>query len=398
MKTLNGHLTYCSNIHTGEDWQHHFLVLQNSIPVIKQQVSPNSPMGIGLRLANQASIDLSQKENLEAFKNWLSEQNCYVFTMNGFPYGDFHDAVVKDQVHAPDWTTTNRRDYTIRMFEILADILPNDMQEGGISTSPLSYRYWWETPEKLAEAIAISTTHILQVVEKLAEIQQATGKVLHLDIEPEPDGILENSAEFIDWYQHILLPSAKEYFKDKNLTDKQIEELIHTHVQLCYDICHFAVNYEKPEEALAKLEQLGIKIGKFQVSSAIRVVFDEQKAEKLAALAQYNEPTYLHQVVALKEDGSFEKFTDLGDALNAAQTVSYQEWRVHFHVPLFIEHYGLLSSTRNDIGETLALHKQKPATNHLEIETYTWGVLPAEVQAPLNDSIVREIAWVKTLV
>ena len=124
MKTPYGHLTYCSNIHTGEGWQEHFSELKKNIPDIKKAVCPDAPMGIGLRLANQASIDLSESQNLEIFKKWLAENDCYVFTMNGFPYGGFHDVVVKDQVHAPDWTTQSRVDYTNRMFEILAKILP----------------------------------------------------------------------------------------------------------------------------------------------------------------------------------------------------------------------------------------------------------------------------------
>jgi hypothetical protein len=80
--------------------------------------------------------------------------------------------------------------------------------------------------------------------------------------------------------------------------------------------------------------------------------------------------------------------------LDAFEVGKYSEWRVHFHVPLFLEKYNLLSSTQSEIVKTLNIQNQKPFTNHLEIETYTWGVLPAEFQVPLNESIVREIEWV----
>ena len=397
MQTPFGQLTYCSNIHTGEDWQHHFSELQENIPLIKKNVCPNHLFGIGLRLANQASIDLSEPKNLQTFQKWLADNDCYVFTMNGFPYGGFHDVVVKDNVHAPDWTSKERADYTIRMFRLLAQILPNELTEGGISTSPLSYRFWWKDEKSLTDAVQIATQNMLLVVDELVKIAEETGKILHLDIEPEPDGILENSVEFIDWYQNVLMPLAIEHFAKKSISATSVKEIINTHVQLCYDICHFGVSYEEPQPAINQLNSLGIKVGKIQISSAIRVDFTTNTEAKLKALAQYDEPTYLHQVVALRADGKFDKYPDLKQAIDNFEEGKHTQWRVHFHVPLFLETYGLLSSTQAEIIKTLAIQKATPFTNHLEIETYTWGVLPASVQVPLNESIIREITWVQSI-
>jgi hypothetical protein len=388
-----GQLTYCSNIHSGEEWQQHFSILQENIPSIKQAVCPDSHFGIGLRLANQASIDLEDENAFSAFQQWLHATNCYVFTMNGFPYGGFHDTVVKDQVHAPDWTTEERLSYTIRLFHLLAKLLPEELVEGGISTSPLSYRFWWNSPESLQEAIAISTNNMLKVVDELVAIRATTGKILHLDIEPEPDGIFDNGTDFIEWYVNVLRPTAIQHFALQGIEADEALEIITTHIQLCYDICHFAVSFEDPQTVVNRLREEGIKVGKIQISSAIKVDFSQDEQAKLKAIAAYNEPSYLHQVVALRKDGTFEKFADLGLAIDAFQENTYQEWRVHFHVPLFLETYGLLDSTQNDIVNTLAIHRNAGFTNHLEIETYTWGVLPAEVQAPLNESIIREIQW-----
>jgi hypothetical protein len=396
MKTPFGQLTYCSNIHPGQDWQEHFSVLKSSIPEIKKAVSPTNPMGIGLRLANLASIDLLEKSNYDDFENWLKINDCYVFTMNGFPYGNFHNVVVKDQVHAPDWTTQDRTEYTIRLFGILAKLLPKNVTEGGISTSPLSYRFWWKTEIELQEATKIATQNIVLIVENLIEIFYQTGKTLHLDIEPEPDGILENSDEYISWYNNYLIPIGVEKLNAKGYSEKKAIELIKKHIQLCYDVCHFALGFEEPKAVIKKLEKEKLKIGKIQISSALKVDFSENANEKLQALAQYNEPTYLHQVIAKLKDGSFQKFRDLGEALIGFHS-NIETWRVHFHVPIFLEKYGLLSSTQSDIIETLRLQKDSPFTNHLEIETYTWGVLPDEFQAPLNESIIREINWVKGL-
>jgi sugar phosphate isomerase/epimerase len=213
---------------------------------------------------------------------------------------------VKDQVHAPDWTSDERVAYTIRMFQLLSRLLPNHLTEGGISTSPLSYRFWWKDETALTQAIQTATQNMLTVVDELLLIAEDTGKILHLDIEPEPDGILENSGEFIDWYQNTLIPMAIEHFAQKSISEEKTIEIIHTHIQLCYDICHFGVSYEEPQPAIDKLNELGIKVGKIQISSAIKVDFTSDAAAKLQAIVQYDEPTYLHQVVALRTDGKFD--------------------------------------------------------------------------------------------
>lgn len=396
MHTPYGHLSYCSNIHPGEDWKEHFAVLQDSIPQIKADVCPDKAFGIGLRLANQASIDLSENQNFESFRNWLADNDCYVFTMNGFPFGNFHHSAVKDQVHAPDWTTKERTDYTIRLFQLLAKLLPENLAEGGVSTSPLSYRFWWQGEDALKEATIKATKNMISVVEALIDLKESSGKTLHLDVEPEPDGILENSDEFINWYNNYLLPLGIEQLQTKGLSIENATKAIKTHIQLCYDVCHFAVGFEAPKDVLAKLEAEQLKVGKIQISSALKVDFANQANEKLEVIAQYNEPIYLHQVVAQKNDGSFVKFPDLSEAI-AEFDNNISSWRVHFHVPLFLEQYGLLGSTQSDIVDTINLHKEKPFTQHLEIETYTWGVLPKEFQAPLNESITREINWVKSI-
>ena len=207
MLTSAGHLTYCSNIHAGESWADHFAALKKYFPSVKKNISPDMPMGIGLRLSNEASLDLIRDEQLAIFSTWLTENDAYVFTMNGFPYGGFHHVRVKDQVHTPDWTTTDRVDYTIRLFRILEKLLPEGM-DGGVSTSPLSYRHWFGSPDSLKTARQKATNNILLVAEELVRIQKNSGKWLHLDIEPEPDGILESGAEFIDWYENELLPAG----------------------------------------------------------------------------------------------------------------------------------------------------------------------------------------------
>jgi len=398
MQLANGHLTYCTNIHAGETWPAHFTALKDNFPAIKKQASPDQPMGIGLRLSNKASIELQKAENLTVFKQWLQANDAYVFTMNGFPYGEFHYTVVKDQVHAPDWTTTLRVDYTVRMFHILSYLLPKDM-DGGISTSPLSYKYWHKTPEELQRAKTKATENILLVAEELIKLRQSTGVTMHLDIEPEPDGVLETGAEFITWYQDVLLTMGRESIASKfNITADEAEQLIKDHITLCYDVCHFAIGYEPHGGVIAELASKGIKVGKIQISAALKATLpdDTESRESIKnAFARFNESTYLHQVVAKKVNGKLLRYPDLPEALADIENPMVQQWRAHFHVPLFTAEYGLVQSTQADIVTVLDLFKKAPFTHHLEVETYTWGVLPDEKKLPLNDSIVRELNWVK---
>ena len=179
-----GHLSYCTNIHGGECWEDHFALLREHFSHIKQIVSPNQAMGIGLRLSDLASKDLTEASQLTAFKDWLASQDAYVFTMNGFPYGAFHGDVVKAYVHSPDWTTDERFQYTVRLFDILAQLIPDGM-DGGISTSPLAYRHWYTDTESKWEAMRKRTTQqLIDVAEHLIRLQKEQGKLWHLDIEP----------------------------------------------------------------------------------------------------------------------------------------------------------------------------------------------------------------------
>jgi len=387
MKLNSGHLTFCTNIYAGENWEAHFAVLKASFPILKAKLSPDSNMGIGLRLSNLASIEILENNHLALFKQWLEDEGGYVFTMNGFPYGGFHHTRVKDQVHAPDWTTNDRVDYTLRLAEILSQLLPDDM-DGGISTSPLSYKPWFTDAEAREIATIKATANILKVAEGLHQIQEQTGKVIHLDIEPEPDGFLESGPEFIDWYENVLLSAGND------------EKLIKNHIRLCYDVCHFAIGYEPHTTIINELNDKGIKIGKIQISAALKAKLPESIADStvvLDQLSRFDEPTYLHQVIARKNDGSLIRYPDLADALSEGEDLKIDELRAHFHVPIFVEDMGLIQSTQSDITEVLNLQKNNPFTAHLEVETYTWDVLPTDLKAPLNDSIIRELAWVKTL-
>jgi hypothetical protein len=398
METPFGNLTYCTNIHPGESWEDHFAALKENIPAIKKRLSPDKPFGIGLRLSQVASKALAKKENLTDFRKWLDQEQCGVFVINGFPYGSFHRAKVKDHVHTPDWLTKERVDYTIQLFTILSSLLPKNT-EGGVSTSPLSYKYWHST-ERQQRAITVrsATQNILKVLAELVRIRTSTGQLLHLDLEPEPDGLIGNGPEFLTWYHDDLLPLGISFLKEHFAYGREEAiAAIKDHIQLCYDICHFAVGYEEHASIIKEIERLGIKVGRVQISAALKAAMSQKvegRKEVIEAFKPFNESTYLHQVVARQQDGSLKRYPDLPQALEDAGNPGTREWRSHFHVPLFVEDYGALQSTQGDIREVLSIHKEKPFTRYLEVETYTWEVLPSKLKLPMKESIVRELEWV----
>ncbi|MBD2214817.1 metabolite traffic protein EboE [Nostoc linckia FACHB-104] len=394
----NFHLTYCSNIHPGESWGEVFANLKKYIPELKSRLSPDAAFGIGLRLADTAAKELLVGENLAQFQAWLTQNNLYVFTLNGFPYGGFHRQVVKDQVYAPDWSNQERVEYTLNLANILATLLPESL-DGGISTLPLSYKPWWLDKEEKKEIVfKTSCLNIAAVVAEMIRIQQVTGKLLHIDLEPEPDGLIENTSEVIEFYQNWLLPIAGNYLAEQlDIEHSLAESKLLDHVRICYDTCHFSVEYEQPESVFARLASAGIKIGKMQISAAIQVKIPpefEKRSLIVERLQPFAESTYLHQVIERRADGTLHHYPDLMTALPQLQQSLAEEWRTHFHVPIFIRDYQILQSTQDDIVTILHLLQQNHACQHLEIETYTWDVLPPEMKIDLLTSIQREYEWV----
>lgn len=395
--TINqpAHLSYCTNIHAAHGWENVQEKLNHYVPALKERLAPDQSFGIGLRISGLESKELLEGDTLKNFKQYLDERGLYVFTVNGFPYGDFHSQPVKENVHAPDWRDTERVDYTFRLIDILAELLPNDMQ-GSISTSPLSYKRWVDLND--AATWELFTLHMIRIVNKLVKLREERGIHIHLDIEPEPDGVIENSVELVKFYESCLLKTgATQLARMFDVSAEVARQHIRDHIQVCFDTCHVAVAYEDPAEVLERYEALGIKVGKIQISSALKIDLAhdmEQREAMKTRLEQFKESTYLHQVLQRNADGTITQYPDLPQALPHIHNPEAVEWRVHFHVPIFIEEYGGLQSTQDTILKTFDLLKEKPFSDHMEVETYTWDVLPKDLKTDLLESIDRELKWV----
>lgn len=384
------------NVHPGITLDEVEENIRTYLPPLKECFSPDAPFGLGLRIAGEASKELLEGDRLDRFRELMDSLGLYAFTMNGFPYGSFHGEAVKGDVHAPDWQDEERLGYTFRLSTILARILPGDIDEGSISTSPLGYKP--RVDLDMPANWMVYTLNVVRVVQHLVRLREETGKLIHLDIEPEPDGVLGNGEELIEYFEKWLLTQGVAMLADRAGNDPGLaREQILDHVRVCFDTCHVAVSYEDPRELLDRYDALGIKVGKVQISSALKVTLPEDEVGRKRVsneLGAFNEPVYLHQVIQRNRDGSFKNYRDLPDALSQINDRDAEEWRLHFHVPVFVEAYEAFDSTQDSIIRTFRLLQERSFANHLEIETYTWDVLPADLKGPLESMISRELQWV----
>lgn len=380
MKLKHGiHLAYCTNVHRGETWAETFAALENHVLPVRQRVAAGRPYAIGLRLGHNAATELAVPATLAAFKAWLGKHDCYVFTVNGFPYGNFHGTRVKEQAYAPDWSTPERLAYTQQLFEILVQLSP-DGEACSVSTVPGSFKGFIAAEPSRRAAIFKNVTAIGRFIAQLAA---KTGRDLHIGFEPEPACYFETSEETV------------QFFADWRASDPAVDrENLLRYVGVNYDCCHLGVEFESATAALDRLAAAGIRISKLHLSSALRVKPD---AAGRKALEAFVEPRYLHQVVVGRA-GSHDvrrRYVDLPDALaDATPSLPDDEWRIHFHVPLHAAPGEPFGDTRDHLAAALDwLATHRGACTHFEMETYTWEVLPQPLRLSIEDQLASEYAW-----
>jgi hypothetical protein len=390
------HLTYCTNIHPGESWAEVEANLARHVTAVKAKVAPDRPFGVGLRLSALAATTLAAPEKLAALRAFLDKEGLYVFTINAFPYGPFHGQPVKEAVYRPDWLEPERVSYTETVAEILSALLaspaghPTDAF-GSISTVPGCFR-----PRAVGPAREAMARAIVKAALGLFARHERGGPLLGLALEPEPACAFETTAEVAAFLSHEIYagPGRAAFAAATGLAAGAAEAALRRHVGVCLDACHAAVEFEDPTEGVDLLAAAGIPIFKLQVSAGLRIVRPDPA--KLRALARFAEGVYLHQVV-IRRGGTLTRIVDLPEALARFATAEgspEEEWRVHFHVPLFRSALGPFENTGDFLRTLLARAAQRPFTEHLEVETYTWDVLPEEFRGePVADAIARELGF-----
>jgi hypothetical protein len=376
------HLAYCTNIHRGESWAQTFDTLQRHTLAVRDRVGKGKPYAIGLRLGADAARELSDRATLNAFRAWLDREHCYVFTINGFPYGKFHGTRVKEQVYRPDWTTRERLDYTKLVFDLLAELVPAGV-EGSVSTVPVSFKEFALDEAALRE----SRANLWRCVEHIERVSQRSGRALHLGLEPEPLCTLETSDELIRYFEQLR-------------ADRPGDGRVDRFLGMNYDCCHLGVEYEDAAVALGNLRAAGVKLSKIHLSNALKVT---PTPEVRAALQSFTDDVYFHQTIQRDADGRITRFRDLDAALADAATVprsefrvpSSTEWRIHFHIPLHSAPTALFGNTADHLLGVMDEVKAHPGMcSHFEMETYTWEVMPAEMKKrDVVDQLVAEYDW-----
>jgi hypothetical protein len=385
------HLTYCTNIHAGESWAEIRAAIGRHLPDVKARVSPESPMGVGLRLSAVAARELAEPEALSEIKRFLADGGFYVFTINAVPYGSFHGARVKERVYAPDWRTPERLTFTNLVADLLADFAPPDMT-ASISTVPGAFRAEVAREsdvERIVEGFVRAAAHLHGIFRK-------TGRTIVLAIEPEPACVLETTDEAVRFFQDRLFAAGACALLARlaDVPAREAEPILRRHIGLCFDVCHSAVAFEDAEPTLRAIRAAGISIAKLQLSAALRATGEASCFERL--LGRFDDGIYLHQTVE-RRGGRITRHTDLPDAFRAARRgEAGGEWRVHCHVPVFLDRYEELASTQQSLREVLALCRVEEVSPHLEVETYTWNVLPEGLKSTdVAGDIARELQWVR---
>ena len=387
-----GHLTYSTLVHPGDDWAQMWDSLVTYVPKVKERWAKNHRFGVSLRLsaASASTLAKSQAER-DKLKKFLNDNNMYLYTVNAFPYGPFKGTIVKEQVYEPDWRSEERTTYTKNVADVLADVSPDDVSPS-IQSAPLGFKPRVTGPD----VVDSFTDHVIRVCAHLVDVEARTGRVVTLALEPEPYCFLETTDETVEYFtKHIYSgKSAEKLAKLARMPISEAHVALRRHVGIVFDICHQAVEFEDIGACLQKLVDAGIPIFKLQEAAALHVPEVTQKI--VDVMKNYSKTIYLTQTVE-KKDGKLTRFLNLEDAFAAwEKNPGPREWRTHFHVPVFLEDLGPFRTTRFAIEDALRFHKAKPLSRQLEIETYTWDVLPDNLKTgDIVDYVCRELDWVK---
>jgi len=387
-----GHLTYSTLVHPADDWDQIWHSLNTYVPKVRDRFAGKNRFGVSLRLsAKSAETLVNSPAERAKLRKFLDDQNMYLYTVNAFVYGHFKGELVKEQVYEPDWRSEERTQYTMNVASIVADIAPKDVMPS-IQTSPLGFKPRVTGPD----VVDSYTTNVLRVAKHLVDLEQKTGVTVTLGLEPEPYCFLETTDETVNYFtNHLYAGKSVEMFaKMSGMPIAEAMFALRKHVGIVYDICHLAVEYEDITQSLQKLVDGGVPIVKLQEAAALHI--PEVTKETVTALKRYAKTIYLTQTIE-KRDGKLTKYLNVDDAFAAFEKdPGPREWRTHIHVPVFLDDLGEFRTTRFAIADALKFHKQKPLSRHLEVETYTWDMLPDHLKTgDIVEYVCRELDWVR---
>ena len=265
-------LSYCTNVHPGVTLDEVIQGLRKYTREIQREIG--RPLAAGLWLSQPVIRELTaEPSQVSRLRETLSESQLCTYTLNAFPYGDFHSERVKENVYLPDWTDPSRLQYTLDCARVLAQLLPEGM-EGSLSTLPLGFKSLSHAPGFQSAC----TRQLIQFAKAMDQLHDDTGQVIRLAIEPEPLCVLETTPETIAFF--AALREAADATGDRAAVDR--------HIGVCYDVCHQSVEFEDVAASIRELGDADIRINKVHITCAIEVRLPTP--ESLAELARFVEP------------------------------------------------------------------------------------------------------------
>lgn len=377
-------LCYCTNVHPGQT----LAEVEQGIESFAAPIAAvfDAPLTIGLWFAETVRREIDSVPAAgRRLRDLLQSHRLSCHTLNAFPYGDFHSARVKEQVYLPDWSSPERHEYTLGCAKILAELLPEG-REGSISTMPLGFALA-ERSDAFFDACVAS---LVELARALDELHSETGRIIRIAIEPEPFCLLQTTGEVIAFFDRL-----------RDRADQAgAGDLVQQHLGVCYDVCHQAVEFEDAETSITALRAADVRINKVQISCAIELANPRENVAGRAALAAYVEPRYLHQTFARRPNGEIVSVPDLTRDLcehPPSEFLDAESWRIHFHVPVNETELGPLLTTRPQLEAALAAVEKLDYAPHLEVETYTWAVLPEGGRPSIVDGIAQELRATRRL-
>ncbi|MBL8694041.1 MAG: metabolite traffic protein EboE [Planctomycetes bacterium] len=362
-------LTYCTNLLPAESAVEVLGVLGRLAMPLRTRLSL-SELPIGLYLSDAATRDLSDPRALELFESRLAEMRVRIVTLNAFPFGGFHNSIVKENVFRPTWGEPPRREYTERAARLLARWIPRG-SVGSVSTHTGSHKSFGvdaESDDRFSRAW-------IRTAIEMARLEEETGRRIVVSIEPEPHSRLETTKEVVHFFERLWLAPLRRAAAEWSVNPSWLEAKVRRHIGVCFDVCHQAVEFEDCVAALARLRAAGIPIGKIQASVAPALAEPAARPQALAELESFAEPRWLHQSFCRNRSGEIESRRDLPEALSdLAFLERAEELRTHFHIPVFLTSTGALATTREELERVLA--SCGPVTDCVEIETYTMAAVP----------------------
>ena len=387
-----GHLTYSTLVHQTDNWDQLWKSVNTYLPAVKARVAPHDKFGVCLRTsAPSAELLSAEPTKVADLKKFFADNDLYLYTANAFVYGVFKKQIIKEDVYEPDWATPERREYTKKVANLLAELAPEGINPS-IQSAPLGFK-----PKVTGDdVVAAYTSNVVDVVAHLVELKKKTGKTVTLGLEPEPRCYLETTDETITYFKNHLFSgeTAKRLAKKTGLNEADAAQAMRDYMGVVFDIGHQAVGYEDIPASLQKLVDSGVQIVKLQEAASMYIPDVSQKT--VDALQTFAKTIYLSQTCQ-KKDGKMTWFLNLEDAFEDwYKNPGPREWRTHFHVPVFLNDLGAFGTTRFALEQALAFHKKTPLSTHLEIETYTWDVLPDHLKTgDIVEYVTRELDWVK---